>query len=102
MLLEYKEYKPVGISAKYKYLNHQHSVGKVVLKYNKYTIFNRFLTPSIKLLSTTNLENMPPPPSEIWPPRKHSLLYRYKLGNREASSKTKILKVFVSIYSWFA
>ena len=24
-----------------------------------------------------------PPPSEIWPPRKHSLLYRYKLGNRE-------------------
>jgi hypothetical protein len=42
------------------------------------------------------------PPSEIWPPRKHSLLYRYKLGNREASSKTNILKVFVSIYSWFA
>jgi hypothetical protein len=40
-----------------------------------------------------------PPPSEIWPPRKHSLLYRYKLGNREASSKTKIIKVFVSIYS---
>jgi hypothetical protein len=38
-------------------------------------------------------------PSEIWPPRKDSLLYRYKLGNREASSKTKILKVFVSIYS---
>jgi hypothetical protein len=38
-------------------------------------------------------------PSEIWSPRKHSLLYRYKLGNREASSKTKILKVFVSIYS---
>ena len=43
-----------------------------------------------------------PPPSEIWPPRKHSLLYRCKLGNREASSKTRILKVFVSIYSWFA
>jgi hypothetical protein len=42
------------------------------------------------------------PPSEIWPPRKHSLLYRYKDGNREASSKTKILKVFVSIYSRFA
>jgi hypothetical protein len=41
-----------------------------------------------------------PPHSEIWPPRKHSLLYRYKLGNR--SSKTKILKVFVSTYSWFA
>ena len=39
------------------------------------------------------------PPSEIWPPRKHSLLYRYKLGNREAPSKTKMLKVFVSIYS---
>ena len=38
-------------------------------------------------------------PSEIWPPRKDSLLYRYKLGNREASSKTKIVKVFVSIYS---
>ena len=38
-------------------------------------------------------------PSEIWPLRKDSLLYRYKLGNREASSKTKILKVFVSIYS---
>jgi hypothetical protein len=40
-----------------------------------------------------------PPPLEIWPPGKHSLLYRNKLGNREASSKTKILKVFVSIYS---
>jgi hypothetical protein len=39
------------------------------------------------------------PTSEIWPPQKHSLLYRYKLGNCEASSKTKILKVFVSIYS---
>ena len=37
--------------------------------------------------------------SEIWSPLKDSLLYRYKLGNREASSKTKILKVFVSIYS---
>ena len=47
-----------------------------------------------------NMPPGPPPlPSEIWHPRKHSLLYRYKLGNREASSKTKILKVFVSIYS---
>jgi hypothetical protein len=44
-------------------------------------------------------EICPPPLLEIWPPRKHSLLYRNKLGNREASSKTKILKVFVSIYS---
>ena len=53
-----KYIKPViGISAKYKYLN-QHSVGKVVLKYNKYTIFNRFLTPSIKLLSITNLNEL--------------------------------------------
>jgi hypothetical protein len=67
MLLEYKEYKPVGISAKYKYLNQQHSVGKVVLKYNKYTIFNRFLTPSIKLLSITNLGNMPPPLRKFGP-----------------------------------
>ena len=58
ILLEYKQYKPVGISAKYKYLNQQHSVGKVVLKYNKYTIFNRFLTPSIKLLSITNLNEL--------------------------------------------
>jgi hypothetical protein len=31
ILLEYKQYTPVGISAKYKYLNQQHSVGKVVL-----------------------------------------------------------------------
>ena len=58
ILLEYKQYKPVGISAKYKYLNQQHSVGKVVLKYNKYTIFNRFLTLSIKLLSITNLNEL--------------------------------------------
>jgi hypothetical protein len=29
ILLEYKQYKPVGISAKYKYLDQQHSVGKV-------------------------------------------------------------------------
>ena len=36
--------------------------------------------------------------SEIWPPRKHSLLHRFKLGNREAFSKMKILKVFVSVY----
>jgi hypothetical protein len=55
ILLEYKQYTPVGISAKYKYLNQQHSVGKVVLKY---AIFNRFLTPSIKLLSITNLNEL--------------------------------------------
>jgi hypothetical protein len=57
ILLEYEllTYTPVGISAKYKYLNQQHSVGKVVLKY---TIFNRFLTPSIKLLSITNLNEL--------------------------------------------
>jgi hypothetical protein len=59
ILLEHKQYKPVGISAKYKYLNlQQHSVGKVVLKYNKYTFFYRFLTPSIKLLSITNLNEL--------------------------------------------
>ena len=51
----------------------------------------------------------PPPPgpyflgnmaplSEIWPPQKHSLLHSFKLGNREAFSKMKILKVFFSIY----
>ena len=47
-----------------------------------------------------------PPPDhisqEIWPPQKHSLLHRFKLGNRKAFSKMMILKVFVSIYGWFA
>ena len=38
------------------------------------------------------------PSSEIWPPRKHSLLHCFKLGNREAFSKMKMLKVFVSNY----
>ena len=54
--------------------------------------------------------NLPPspkkrfPPPAIFPrkfalpPRKHSLLHRFKLGIREAFYKMKILKVFVSIY----
>jgi hypothetical protein len=41
--------------------------------------------------SRSPMQEICPLPSEIWAPRKHSLLYRYKLGNREASSKTKIL-----------
>ena len=39
------------------------------------------------------------------PPRKHSLLHRFKLGNREAFSKMKILKVLsvfmVSLHNLF-
>ena len=43
----------------------------------------------------------PPPFGNLAPSKTQYTLSLYKLENREASSKAKILKVFVSIYSWF-